>query len=111
MNGMVKPRATAAAGRSAATSARKVGVAAPPDVGPPRNRLADWVASTAVRVPVDVIAAVGVLECTTPSPVYVTEDTEPPDDACQAGLAPAPSVVSRWPDVPGARQVHALADL
>ena len=39
-------------GRSAPTSDRNVGVAAAPVVGPAQTRLADWVASVPVRVPV-----------------------------------------------------------
>src|SRR6266446_1595550 len=63
---------------SAATRARKVGVAAPPDVGPANTRLAACVSSAGTSVPLVVIGEPVTVELkTTPSPVMATEVTVP----------------------------------
>lgn len=74
------------AGKSAATNARKVGVAAPPEVGPAKTVLAVCVAKVAVTTPVEPL-----LLRTTPSPEKEVTPPAPPEEAIVT--PPAPSAV------------------
>jgi hypothetical protein len=65
-------------GKSAATSARKVGVAADPEGGPAKIAWADWVRSCGVSVPVEVTGEPETVELKMiPSPDIPTLATEP----------------------------------
>jgi hypothetical protein len=66
-------------GRSDATSARKVGVAAGPEPGPAKTVLAVWVRNCGANVPLDVIGEpVTARRKMMPSPVIPTLVTVPP---------------------------------
>ena len=83
------------AGRSAATRARNVGVAATPDVGPANTRFADWVfkekesAGVVVGVATDVVNSGERL----PEEKEVTEPPPPPETVDQYET-PVPFVVN-----------------
>lgn len=88
------------AGMSAATSARKVGLAAEPVEGPTKTALADWVLIDGVKVPIPVTGLPAVELKIVPSPVKLTDVTPEPvaDSSCTA--APNGTLMKalkRWP--------------
>ncbi len=87
---------TAPLGMSAATSARKVGAAALPVVGPAKTRLADCVALVTASVP-EVVTGVPETENSAGmvSPTLVTVP-EPPA-APPSTKSPRPSAIATWP--------------
>lgn len=74
---MVMVAGVRAAGRSAATSARNVGAAFEPDVGPASRVFLVWVANAGVRVPLVVTGVSALAVKMVPSPVQETEVTVP----------------------------------
>ena len=86
---------------SAATSARNVGPAAPPDVGPANTRLAFCVLNANVKAGVVVGVATDVVNSGERLPEE-KEVTEPPLLATvDQYVTPVPFVVNTWPEVPG----------
>ena len=95
------------AGKSVAASARNVGAAAAPVVGPAKINAADWVASDAVSVPAEVTGEFVTVKIEgIESPTVVTD---PAFGVAHDGLAAAPPVCKNWPDVPGASGVQPVA--
>jgi hypothetical protein len=85
------------AGKSAAVSARNVGAAAAPVVGPANTSAADCVARDAVRVPAEVTGEFVTVKIEgIDSPTLVTL----PVAALTQLKLPVPSVESTWPVVP-----------
>ena len=91
-----------AEGKSAATRARNVGVAAPPDTGPANTVLGLCVfnekdsAGVVVGVATEVVNSGERL----PEEKEVTEPPPPPETVDQY-VTPVPFVVNTWPEVPG----------
>jgi hypothetical protein len=95
------------AGRSVAASARNVGVAAAPVVGPAKTNAADCVVSVADKVPLVVTGEPATVN--RDGNPRATEVTEPVAGLTHDGFAAAPPVCRCWPAVPGARGVHPVA--